>query len=56
MNDCDICVHGYCVIRNDRNYGGGVLMYLNESLNFKHREDLDFDIESISVEIKIGNY
>ena len=31
-------------------------MNLNESLNVKHREDLDFDIESISVEIKIGNY
>ena len=31
-------------------------MYLNESLSVKYREDLDFDIESISVEIKIGNY
>ena len=46
------------MIRKDRNcYGGGVLMYLNESLNVKHREDLlDFDFESISVEIKIGDY
>ena len=57
INDCNICVPGYRMIRKDRNcYGGGVLMYLNESLNVKHREDLDFDIESISVEIKIGNY
>ena len=57
LDDCDICVLGYRVIRKDRNcYGGGVLMYLNESLNVKHREDLGFDIESISVEIKIGNY
>ena len=46
-----------CVILKDRNcYGGGVLMYLNESLSVKYREDLDFDKESISVEIKIGNY
>ena len=57
INDCDIHVPGYRVIRKDRNcYGGGVLMYLNESFNVKYREDLDFDIESISVEIKIGNY
>ena len=58
INDCDICVPGYRVIRKDRNcYGGGVLMYLNESLNVKHIEDLfDFDFESISVEIKIGDY
>ena len=57
INDCDICISGYRVIRKDRNCrGGGVLMYLNESLNVKHKEDLDFNIESISVEIKIGNY
>ena len=57
INDCVICVPGYHVIRKDRNsYGGGVLMYLNESLNVKHREDLDFHIEFISVETKIGNY
>ena len=31
-------------------------MYLNETLNFKHREGLDFDPESISLEIKISNY
>ena len=36
INDCDIHVPGYRVIRKDRNcYGGGVLMYLNESLNVK---------------------
>ena len=50
INDCYMCVPEYHLICNDRNcYGGGVLMYLNESLIFKHREDLDFDIESISV-------
>ena len=30
-------------------------MYISERLNFNHREDLDFDLESISVEIKVGN-
>ena len=50
-------ISGYQVIRRDRNcYGGGVLMYISESLNFNHREDLDFDLESISVKIKVGKY
>ena len=57
VDDCDVGITGYQVIRKDRNcYGGGVLMYISESLNFKHREDLDFGSESISVEIKIGKY
>ena len=43
------------MIRKDRNfYGGGVLMYISESLNLNHSEDLAFDLESISIEIKIG--
>ena len=47
INDCDIHVPGYRVIRKDRNcYGGGVLMYLNESLNAKYREDLDFEAQA----------
>ena len=57
VNDCDVHISVYRVIRRDRNcYGGGVLMYISESLNFNHREDLDFDLESISVEIKVGKY
>ena len=57
VDDCDVDTSGYRVIRRDRNcYGGGVLMYISESLNFNHREDLDFDLESISVEIKVGKY
>ena len=57
VNDCDVDISGYRVIRRDRNcYGDGVLIYISESLNFNHREDLDFDLESISVEIKVGKY
>ena len=57
VNDCDGDISGYRVICKDRNcYGGGMLMYISESLNFNHREDLDFDLESISVEIKAGKY
>ena len=57
VDDYDVGISGYRVIRKDTNcYGGGVLMYISESLNFSHREDLDFDLESISVEIKVGKY
>ena len=31
-------------------------MYIRESLNYKLRDDLDFDIESISAEVKVGNF
>ena len=52
VNDCDVDISGYRVIRRDRNcYGGGVLMYISKSLNFN-----DFDLESISVEIKVSKY
>ena len=57
VDDCDVGITWYRVICKDRNcYGGGVLMYISESLNLNHREDLAFDLESIPVEIKIGKY
>ena len=57
VDDCDVGISGYRAMRKDRNcYGGDVLMYISESLNFNHREDLDFDLESITVEIKVGKY
>ena len=57
VDGCDMGIAVYRVIRKDRNcYGGGVLMHISESLNFNHREDLDFDLESISVGIKVGKY
>ena len=33
-----------------------MLIYISEILNFNHREDLDLDLESISVEIKVGKH
>ena len=57
VDDCDVYISGYRVIHRDRNcYSGGVLIYISEHLNFNHREDLDFDLESISVEIKVSKY
>ena len=45
-------------VRNDRDkYGRGVAMYINKSINYQLREDLfRINIESISVQVKIGNY
>ena len=43
-------------MRRDK-FGGGVALYIHKSINFKVREDLmKYDIESISVQVKIGNY
>ena len=57
VDDCDVGISGYRVIRKDRNcYDGGMRKYVSESLNFNRREDLGFDLESITVEIKVGKY
>ena len=57
IHDSDIKMPDYNIIRKDRDkFGGGVVMYICESLNYKLRDDLDFDIESISAETKVGNF
>ena len=46
------------VERNDRiRYGGGVAMYIHNSVNYRLREDLsNSDIELISIQVKVCNY
>ena len=58
INDSDISIEGHDVVRKERNkFGGGVALYIHKSINFKVREDLmKYDIDSISVQVKIGNY
>ena len=58
IDDSDISIDGYDIVRRDRNkFGGDVPLYIHKSINFKVREDLmKYDIESISVQVKIGNY
>ena len=57
IHDSDIEISNYNIICKDRDkFGSGIVMYIRESLNYKLRDDLDFDIESISVEIKVGNF
>ena len=51
-------IEDYVVERNDRNkHGGGVAMYIHKSIDYFLREDLlRADIESISIQVKLGNY
>ena len=50
---CAIVLKGYETVRKDRNrHGGGVIFYIRNSINYKIRNDLDFDnLESITVEV-----
>ena len=42
------------IVRKDRNrHGGGVAAYVKNGVKFKTREDLNSDIESISIELDI---
>ena len=50
IHDSDIKISNYNIICKDQDkFGGGVVMYIRESLNYKLRDDLDF-------EIKVGNF
>ena len=42
------------IFRKDRNkYGGGIAIYVSEDIEFKKRDDLLTNIESISIELVI---
>ena len=51
--DSELQLHGYNILRKDRNRnGGGVALYINETFNFKKRNDLcDDNVECIWAEI-----
>ena len=51
--DTEIAVHGYELVRNDRHRnGGGVALYIRDSINYKIRNDLAIDsLEIVTVEI-----
>ena len=54
ISDSEINLPDYSIIRRDRNrHGGGVAMYIRNSLTFIRRNDLETDdIESIWIEMK----
>ena len=53
VNDSEISINNYCIIRADRNrQGGGVCLYIRENLTFNPRIDIKTDsIETLWVEI-----
>ena len=52
VTDENIDIEGYSVLRKDRNrFGGGSAIYIDNNIAFKRREDLDDDLESVSIEL-----
>ena len=54
--DTDIHIPNYSVFRKDRNrHGGGVLIYVTDSLSAVRRLDLEhIDVESVWIEVDIS--
>ena len=54
FEDGELAVSGYDILRKDRNRrGGGVAVYINQSIKYKRREDLECDeIEALWLEVK----
>jgi hypothetical protein len=54
INDCEIHIPGYEILRRDRDrHGGGVCFYIRTTINFSIREDLKFkNVENLCVEIR----
>ena len=54
FGDGELVVTGYDILRKDRNKrGGGVAVYINQSIKYKHREDLECDeVEALWLEVK----
>lgn len=57
IEDSYISLEGYDLIRNDRNrMGGGVCLYIRDTVNFKTRSDLiPEDLEAICVQVHNPN-
>ena len=53
ISDYEIKINGYDIVRKDRNrHGGGVAIYLRNSLNYTVRDDLtDESLETLTLEI-----
>ena len=49
----EVLIDGYEIIRKDRNrYGGGVLLYIRDTINYKLRNDLMLkSLEMVTVEV-----
>ncbi len=61
VQDSEISIPGYNMIRRDRNrFGGGVVVYIREMRSFYERKDLNSDdLEMICIEIcnhEVGHF
>ena len=54
INDCEICIEGYSIIRRDRNRKGGSLVcYVNNKICFNAKNCISNEVENIFIELFI---
>ena len=52
INDEEVCIEGYNILRYDRNRcGGGVACFINNSIHYNQRNDFSKDFENIFIDI-----
>ena len=54
MQESLICINGYRTVRKDREFagGGGIILYVKDTLNIKRRDDLEHpNIECVWIEV-----
>ena len=54
--NCEIAIQGYSIERNDRaeGNGGGVAVYIHESVSYKRRSDLENEaLEALVVQVSL---
>ena len=52
INDEEVIIDGYTILRHDRTrHGGGVACFINNSLNYNQRGDFSNDVENIFIDI-----
>ena len=54
INDCEICIEGYNIIRRDRNReGGGLVYYVSNKICFNAKNCISNELENIFIELLI---
>ena len=54
VEDDDLFIEGYSIVRRDRNRnGGGVAIYISDDIPYSTRPDIDTGIESVSIQVNI---
>ena len=54
INNCELCIEGYCIIRLDRNRkGGGIVCYISNKIRFNVKNGISNEIKTIFIELLI---